>query len=319
MTLSVSEIIKALTDDGKISDGTNNNLIDMKFFDSKTGIGIGIDGLRQRILVLPGQENVASFTTKNADFDPARTISWLEKDVSLPSSATLSCRSDFSIPAVIEAVAVVFLGLIELQEKFGSSGRAIWQMKELFENGFKVTFSDEVLLGLIGETLLINKARNPESIIRYWHSNPTDIFDFSSENLRLEVKTSKNTSRNHNFSSNQVGTSLDSKLMIASIVLNTVEVGSTLKEVIDQICGKLNNEIAQLFVERVIAILGCNPEFANDLKFDQTSSIDSLVFVEGGAVPRPISTPGVISMSWLASLVDAPKVDLNLETVMDSF
>jgi hypothetical protein len=319
MTWSVSSVIAALNGNAKSSDAVNESLIDMKLFDRLTGIGIGIDGLGQRILVLPGQEDVSGFTTTNADFDPVCKVSWLEEEVSLPETATLTCRSDFSNPSVLEAVAVVFLGLIELQEKFGTAGRAIWQMKTLFENDFKTTFSEEALLGLIGEILLINEAEDPESLIRFWHSNPTDAFDFSSENFRLEVKTSQSIARNHSFSSNQIGTIHDKKLIVASIVLSKVEIGSTLKEIVEQLCEKISSTSAQRLMERIISILGCGPELTNHLMFDKLSSISSLILVEGVSVPRPISTPGVISMSWLASLVDSPNVDISLEEVIKRF
>jgi hypothetical protein len=315
MSWSVSEVIGALAAKANRPSISSETLIDMKLYDSRTGIGIGVDGLDQRILVLPGQEDVTSFSTKNADFDPVCAVSWLEMEVSLPKTATLTCRSDFSIPDVVEAVAVIFLGLIELQEKFGTSGRAIWQMKQLFENGFQATFSDETLLGLIGELLIIDEVENPESFIRFWHTNPSDTFDFSSENFRLEVKTSRSITRNHNFSSNQIGTNLDAKLMIASIILQTVEVGLTLKELIDQICLKLDSLVAQILVERVLDILGCTPEFGDHLNFDQASSISSIIFVEGVAVPRPTAESGVISMSWLASLSDAETKSMNLNDV----
>ena len=319
MIWSLGSVIGALTSNKRISDFSSESLIEMKLFDSETGIGIGIDGFGQRVLVLPGQEDVSGFNTTNADFDPVCMVSWLEKEVSLPKTATLTCRSDFSNPSVLEAVAVVFLGLIELQEKFGMSGRAIWQMKALFENGFKKTFTDDALIGLIGEILLIDKSANPEATIRFWHSNPSDAFDFSSENFRLEVKTSRSVSRNHSFSSNQIGTVHDSKLMIASLVIDKVESGSTLKDIVDEVSDKISHASAQLLSERIIGILGCGPELATELMFDKFSTISSLIFVEGSAVPKPISEPGVISMSWIASLVDSPRVDLPLDEILRRF
>ena len=319
MTWSVSEVIGALSNTSKKSKASSNEYIDMKLFDSVTGIGIGVDGLGQRVLVLPGQENVSSFLTKNADFDPVCQVSWLEKGLELPSVATLTCRADFSSPSVLEAIAVVFLGLIELQEKFKNAGRAIWEMKELFENGFRAPYTEETLVGLIGEVLVINRLNSPSEILRFWHLDPNDSFDFSSSNLRLEVKTSTNQSRQHKFSSNQIGTNQDGKVIVASLVLNKVEVGENLGAIVTNVCEKLDSKDIPKFLERVIGILGCSIAFTNGHRFDADSTSDSLILIEGLEVPKPSPAPGVVYMSWTADLSGAPAVEMSLDQLIKRF
>lgn len=319
MTWSVSEVIEALSENPRIVESSAKDFIDMKLFDSQTGIGIGVDGIGQRVLILPGQEDVASFVTKNADFDPVCLVSWLEKDISLPSTATLTCRADFSISSVLEAIAVVFLGLIELQERYENAGRAIWEMKELFENGFRASYTEETLVGLIGEVLLINESKSPSSILRYWHTDPADTFDFSSSNLRLEVKTSRGQSRHHTFSSNQLGTNQDNKVIVASFVLNQVEVGSNLREIVDLVSQRLEIQDVPRFLERVIGVLGCSISFTDNYTFDAKSTVGSLMLIEGNLVPNPISSPGILYMSWTADISGLKSMEDTLDEIIERF
>ena len=135
----------------------------------------------------------------------------------------------------------------------------------------------------------------------------------------MEVKTSRSQSRNHSFSSNQIGTKFDTKILIASIVLSTVEVGSTLRDLTNEVSEKLGPKDAQIFIERCIGILGCALEFADGLKFDPEASIGSLAFIDGISVPRPESAPGVISMNWLASLSEVAHETMNLESAIKRF
>jgi len=319
MIWSVNEVIAALSSDITDFNSASSGNVQMKLFDSARRIGVGVDVSGQRVLVLPAQDDVNGFSANNADFDPFCDISWIEKDLQLPSASTLTCRADFTSNAVVEAIAVVFVGLIELQVRFGSTGRAIWEMKELFENGFQARFSEETLVGLIGELLLISSSTNVSEFVKFWHTDIQDKFDFSSSNLRLEVKTSRNHARNHRFSSGQIGTSLDSKTVVASVILDKVEVGNTLSELVEEICLELEPKLCQRIIEVVIGTLGCDVAFTNHFKFDLVSSRDSIIFIEGKEIPRPIQTPGVVSMSWIASLTDLPSLDADLESVTSRF
>lgn len=319
MSWNVEEIIEALKDSAELKESVEPGLVQMKLFDSKNKIGIGIDSSGQRILVLPGQEGVASFTTKNADFDPACEVSWLEKGLTLNFMATLACRADFSNPSVLEAIAVIITGLIELELSFGNSGKAIWEMKALFDNNFEVPFSEETLVGLIGELLFINSSSEPNQLLKYWHQDISDAFDFSSSALRIEVKTSRSLNRNHRFSSNQIGSNLDSKVLIASIILYKVEVGSTLTQIVHQISSRVDKDTAGILMQKVLATIGCPLGLADGFKFDEEESINSLRIIEGVEIPRPTSTHGVVSMNWIANLTDVEFQDYLPENLIARF
>lgn len=216
--------------------------------------------------------------------------------------ATLRCDANFLNRSVCEAVAALFVGLIDIQEKYGNAGAAIWEMKQFFENGFNSAYSEESLVGLLGELVVILRAESPENLVRYWHSNIDAYFDFSTDNLRIEVKTSKSNLRNHNFSSNQIGSGLDDKTFISSVILSPVEQGTTLSNLVELISSKLSKNQAAKLLNVVIGTLGVVPDSVKSIQIDLETTLKSIVCIPATSVPRPERNPGVISMNWVANL-----------------
>lgn len=305
MTWTVDEIVRALKSNDYPNMDTEEELA-LQLFNSEKVFGVGVDGKNRRVLILPGQQNSASFSTRNAAFDSWGSVKWVGSDVDLPRVATLRCEANFRNQAICEAVAVIFVGLIDLQERYGSAGAAIWELKELFENGFVSRVSQETIVGLFGELLLINSSSDPDRMIEIWHSGEEDSFDFSTERHRLEVKTSRSRLRNHRFSSNQIGTELDVKTTVASLILNIVEEGTSIDQLVQMIEKRVTVQNRVKLVNVAVATLGITPESITAMKIDVGSSIENIIFVSAADVPRPLKSPGVLSMNWVASLDNCP-------------
>jgi hypothetical protein len=286
-------------------------------FDSMCGVGIDADG--RRVLVLPGQEKSTSFNTQNAIFDPWSSVTWVDGTQTLPKVSTLRCEANFRNKGVCEVVAAIFIGLMDIQLKYGSSGSAIWEMKLLFENGFKSDVSEETIVGLFGELVTINSVVNPSKLIDLWHSNALDHFDFSSDKHRLEVKTSRNNMRSHRFSSNQIDENLDSKTTVVSIVLKTVEQGATLSDLIESISAKVDSSRSAKLLNTVMATLGVPPQLLNSIQIDIVTTMESMKLISARNIPRPIKTPGVLSMNWTANLDLQLESISNLELLLEDF
>jgi hypothetical protein len=298
---------------------TGENELALQLFNSETMCGIGVDGLGRRVLVLPGQENTISFNTNNAIFDPWSSVTWVNGSQKLPKVSTLRCEANFNNRGICEVVAAIFIGLIDIQSKYGSAGSAIWEMKILFENGFNSNVSDETLIGLFGELVVLNLSMQPSEYIDLWHSNTKDYFDFSSDNHRLEVKTSRSNLRNHRFSSNQIGNDLDSKTTVASIILSTVEQGMSISSLIDQISQRVDSSHGAKLINIVVSTLGIPPQLLNSIKIDLVATSDSVRFISASDVPRPISASGVISMNWVANLDSISVIDRNVDSLLELF
>jgi hypothetical protein len=318
MNWTIEAAVKALSSMSYPSLSGENELA-LELFDFETMCGIGIDGEGRRVLVLPGQNKSTSFNTRNAIFDPWSSVTWVNGSNDLPNVSTLRCEANFNNRGVCEVVAAIFIGLIEIQLKYGSAGSAIWEMKLLFENGFNTDISEETIVGLFGELVVLSSTDNPGLLIDLWHSNAKDFFDFSSENHRLEVKTSRSNLRNHRFSSNQIGDELDYKTTVASVVLSTVEQGLSLSGFIDLVSQKVDSNQSAKMLNIVVATLGVPPQLVTSIRIDLDATRDSIRLIPAGDIPRPVKSAGVISMNWVANLDTTSDSLLNLERFLEKF
>lgn len=291
----------------------------LELFDENKLWGIGIDNFGRRVLVLPSQRNSIGFITSNAIFDPYSSVTWVDSKIELPTAATLRCDANFRNRSVCEAVAALFVGLIDIQEKYGNAGSAIWEMKQFFENGFSDTYSEDSLVGLLGELMVISHAKDPETLVQYWHSNIESYFDFSTDHLRLEVKTSKSNLRNHNFSSNQIGSGLDDKTFVSSVILSVVEQGTTLSALIDSISSRLSSDGAAKLLNVVIGTLGVVPDSVKSVQLDLETTVKSIVNISAENIPRPEKNLGVISMNWVANLDHCVNHQIEFESIFCKF
>jgi hypothetical protein len=285
----------------EISPDLEPEFIHLRLFDIEKTIGVGADGKGNTVLVLPGQTEVPAFKTTFASYDPWDQLTVFETGKQLEGISVLRCDIDLSDMDNIEAAAAVFLGLIDLQEKFGKTGKAIWQLKNLFENRLKFALSDEIITGLFGELLVIIATNNPNIAVDYWHSNIDDKFDFSGEKFRLEVKSTLSGGRNHNFSSFQIPGNVPEKIFIASVQVVRVEKGMVLTELLNKIEDRVGIDSFQKVINNVQETLGIPHQILNDYQIDFQPSVDSINVYKGLDVPRPKMAEGVISMKWLAS------------------
>lgn len=318
MMWSIEKVVNALANQNYPELDSEKELA-LELFDKDELFGIGVDNLGRRVLVLPAQMGSLGFITSNASFDPFSSVTWVDARIDLPKVATLRCDANFRNRSVCEAVAALFVGLIDIQRKFGNAGAAIWEMKQFFENGFTSAYSEDSLTGLLGELVVISQAQFPETLVSYWHSNTDAYFDFSTDNLRLEVKTTTTNLRNHNFSSNQIGSGLDGKTFISSVILSTVERGTTLSNLIDLISTKLSTDGAAKLLNVVIGTLGVLPESIKSLQIDLDETLNSILNISALNIPRPEKSPGVISMHWIANVEHCQNDHESFEALMSMF
>ena len=298
---NTSEIMTLLSE-SKLWPMSSETQLSLGKFDPEQRIGIGRDGLGNVVLVLPGQSDVLAFATESASFEPWTQVHWVEGNKDLEEVASLRCKLDNQSPELLSAVAAVFVGIIDLQIRFGTCGDAIWEMKDLFESRFERQIEDATLIGLIGELLIISTAEDTSNAVAIWHSKNEAAFDFSIDSVRIEVKTTTGSVREHHFSSNQIAPDSNFEVYVASILLKRVEVGVTLNDLHQEILDSIDNESGLKFNNLVLKILGTTPGSVTSLQFDKASSIASIEFFSGEHIPQPTSAAGVLSMNWKSSL-----------------
>jgi len=297
------QIVKAIRS-SEVDDELQPNHIHLHLFDLDSQVGVGADGKGNTVLVLPGQQDAFAFETEFASYDPWSNLVVFESSTQLNGVSILRCNIEIEDEATIEAAAAIFYGLIDLQEKFGETGKAIWQLKSLFANRLKFELSDSTITGLLGELLIVSVSKNPSLAVKFWHSNIDDKFDFSGSNFRLEVKATSTGVRSHHFSSHQIPGNVPEKTFVASVQIVRVEGGTTLSELLADLSLKLGVDELTKVTEIIHRTLGVPADLVHDYQIDLEATRLGIKLLKGPDVPSPSPNDGVISMEWLANLED---------------
>ena len=307
-SLNTRQISEILTETRNRLASIPEGSIKLVEFDFSNEIGVGISSNGEAVLVLPGQSNVTSFTTRYAAFDPWVELNEIDDNRLLVDKAILKCKVDPENLKTIEAISAIFVGVIDLQNRFGECGAAIWQMKAVFDSGFIVNISENSIVGLIGEVLVLLDSGNIENAFSYWRNENFAKYDFSGSDFRLDAKTTLSENRTHHFSSSQIPGLNPEITFIASILVNKVERGTSFSELVSILLDKLSITNQGIAIQRIIETLGIHHSYVSDFEFDYEASFASIRYITSGDIPYPIQTSGVLSMSWKANIeINSPK------------
>lgn len=169
--------------------------------------------------------------------------------------------------------------------------------------------------GLWAEMLVIDQSKDPETLIKAWHSEPSSKYDFTMGKDKIEVKSTSSEERKHTFLLDQLNPTSSSRLLVASATVRESghgDDGLSIDELRDKICQRVHNAEAQTHLFLIIAkTLGKDYPKARDLYFDHVEAADSLKFydyhnipkIDKEAVPR-----GVSGVKFVSDLTDVPDV-----------
>lgn len=149
--------------------------------------------------------------------------------------------------------------------------------------------------GLWAELFVIRGASDPHALAVAWHKLPEERVDFVSGSQRLEVKSTANRSRIHHFSLVQLRPPQSTRLIVASIFVETIGNGLSLRALFDEIRSRFESEPALLTRLDIIfyATLGSGWSDAMEECFDQELARESLQFFDSTNIPKiedPISS-----------------------------
>jgi hypothetical protein len=140
--------------------------------------------------------------------------------------------------------------------------------------------------GLWAELLIISQSNDVDYMLRSWHSNAHDRFDFNDSKDKIEVKSTSRETRVHAFSNNQLNPNKNANLIIASIFVIESGIGYGILDLKYEIENKLLDKSLCFRLNEVIAdTLGSEIEKCLNLLFDIQLAIDSLRFFNGGDIP----------------------------------
>ena len=307
MLISTKEISAAIKKRlGDVSSDSGLKIF-LDLYDPAENIGVGSNSHGDTVLLLPGQSNVTSFETNFASFNHWISVTRAEDNKILDGVALLTLSIGRNDEATIDAATAIFLGIIDLQTKFGRSGEAIWQMKSLFESELKYKPNDDAVTGLIGELMFILNSKDKEKAIKCWHSEVDDTYDFSSESARLDVKATRAGVRHHYFSSTQIPPTTGKKVLIASVLIDSVEMGTNLGQMVNKVLENLNPNLQEKVNNSVLKQLGTHPGMVLYPQIDIHNTLLSINIYDSHEIPCPQRDEQVLSMKWMATLDNAKK------------
>jgi len=174
-----------------------------------------------------------------------------------------------------------FLGLCEnLLEKIGNQPDLLQLESELEKilTLFKFLTNPPLstIQGLFGELLIIHQSTYPDYLLRAWHVEGNNTFDFDDGLECLEIKTTSKQKRIHTFSQKQLQPSKSKNIFVASILVNRSDFGITIFDLINIIKSQISdNELIFKLDKLVFQTIGENIELVSEMKFD----LEHLMFV----------------------------------------
>jgi hypothetical protein len=190
--------------------------------------------------------------------------------------------------------------------------RAVHLMVELFQKlGLA---SRKPIQGLWAELFLIAVSEAQSILADAWHATPGDLYDFSSANERLEVKSAASAVRCHHFLFEQLEPPSAVALLIASVVVLEAGDGRSVFDLVDCIraTDSCSAQTAARIDQVIAATLGTTWRQAADIRYDFERAMDSLRFFSPLDVPR-ISAPlpeYVSAVRFRSNLAHATQTDL---------
>lgn len=174
--------------------------------------------------------------------------------------------------------------------------------------------STSAIRGLFAELMIIDLAKNPKYLLQSWHVLPNDPFDFNDGKDKVEVKSCTKDLRKHTFSLEQLYTTEDSNLVIASIAVLQTGMGTTVYDLMDSITLKVQDDINLVIHLRecVTATVGKYFNEVSEYKFDYGVSEESYAIYNSEMVPKIDKTtipPEITNVHFSVDITDLTPVD----------
>lgn len=198
----------------------------------------------------------------------------------------IRCRdSDIETIRYFLSVCNTLLNILGSQPTRTSIATAVNRLAAIFQ---KVRLPPaRSLNGLFGELYLLLRSRSAVAALSSWRINERSRFDFSSDEVRLEVKASSGRNRVHTFSYEQCSPPSGTVAVVASLYAEQTASGSSLYTIINQIESRVSAHTDLVFKlhETVATTLGANLSDALPRRFDMHLAESSLRFFNMDDVP----------------------------------
>jgi hypothetical protein len=166
--------------------------------------------------------------------------------------------------------------------------------------------------GLWAELLVIRQASDPVALLHAWHISLEDKFDFNAGAQRVEVKSTSQRVRIHNFSLEQLMPPTGSRVIVASLFVEKAGGGTSVESLKDEIreLAEARPELQERLDRVVASTLGSTLRQSLTERFDRELACESMLWFDGGAIPI-IPTPlpwGISDVHFRADLSQCPPI-----------
>jgi hypothetical protein len=163
--------------------------------------------------------------------------------------------------------------------------QAVQRLIELFRRLSRP--ASRSLNGLLGELFLIAASRDVRAAVAAWRSSDIDRFDFSTGNMRLDVKASAERLRVHHLSAEQCQPPAGTVGLLASLFIEGSGGGQSLRELVAAIEAALagDDDLILKVQETIAETLGESLPTAMGARFDDRLALASLRFYDLATVP----------------------------------
>ena len=175
------------------------------------------------------------------------------------------------------------------------------------------------LNGLLGELFLISASCDVRGTVAAWRSTDIDRFDFSTGNVRVDVKASAERLRIHHLSAEQCQPPAGTAGLLASLFIEGSGGGQSLRELVAAIESSLEGDdnLILKVQETIAETLGESLPTAMGARFDDRLALESLRFYDLATVPAireavPPEVSGVHFRSDLTRTEPISRADLQV-------
>ena len=155
----------------------------------------------------------------------------------------------------------------------------------------------KAVAGLWAELFLIARSSDPACLLGAWHAIPEERFDFGHGIDRLDVKVATGGLRLHHFTLEQLRPIGPVRVLIASVVTDRSQGGTSLNDLVDSIRTRVADPDHLIRLDSVVAqTLGQDWRAMQQTRFDLQQAIQSSRFIDGATIPSvPVPVPPEVS------------------------
>lgn len=160
--------------------------------------------------------------------------------------------------------------------------------------------------GLWAELFVIWRSGNPAQALTFWHTDQFDRFDFSTNNLHLEVKSTLKSIRCHEFSLEQLQPPMSGLGLVASVMLQPLTGGLGVLDLARNIEAAVvgSPKLKQKLWENVAITLGADFSDRLDKRFDLSYAERRFAVYAMSDIPKPgtPTNPRVTAIRFVSDL-----------------